>query len=194
MDESTLNLTAASTPAPGIYVLATATVDITGFPHVINYNGINGTVLLDTSSTPKRLLLAVPGGPYDIWAAINAPGSAPDEDFDGDGVCNACEFVFGGDKDTNDFDKRFAVALSGSNVIFTFKRVQESVGSVVSVAIEVGTDIGTWPDVFAVGADTATSTPGVTVTDNLDGTDTIIYAVPMASENRKFARLKIIMP
>ncbi|MBV5332205.1 autotransporter-associated beta strand repeat-containing protein, partial [bacterium] len=38
MDESTLNLTAASTPAPGIYVLATATVDITGFPHVINYN------------------------------------------------------------------------------------------------------------------------------------------------------------
>jgi endo-1,4-beta-xylanase len=194
MDESTLNLTAASTPAPGIYVLATATVDITGFPHVINYNGINGTVLLDTSSTPKRLLLAVPGGPYDIWAAINAPGSAPDEDFDGDGVCNACEFVFGGDKDTNDFDKRFAVALSGSNVIFTFKRVQESVGSVVSVAIEVGTDIGTWPDVFAVGADTATSTPGVTVTDNLDGTDAIILAVPMASENRKFARLKIIMP
>jgi autotransporter-associated beta strand protein len=59
MDVSTLNLTAASTPADGIYVLATATVDITGVPQLINYNGINGTVSLDTVSTPKRLLLTV---------------------------------------------------------------------------------------------------------------------------------------
>jgi autotransporter-associated beta strand protein len=59
MDVSTLNLTAASTPADGLYVLATATVDITGVPQLINYNGINGTVSLDTVSTPKRLLLTV---------------------------------------------------------------------------------------------------------------------------------------
>ena len=54
-----LDLAAVSTPASGVYVLATATVAITGTPSIINYNGINGSVSVDTASTPKRLLLTV---------------------------------------------------------------------------------------------------------------------------------------
>jgi fibronectin-binding autotransporter adhesin len=81
-----LNLTAASTPSNGDYVLATATT-ITGTPTTINYNGINGTVTVDTESSPQRLLLSVSGddmtppgltsitdsvsgGPVDIGATI----------------------------------------------------------------------------------------------------------------------------
>lgn len=194
MAESTLHLTAASTPAAGVYVLATAAVGITGFPLFINYNGITGTVSLDTASTPNRLLLTVTGSPYDTWAAINAPASDPDGDFDGDGVSNAVEFVLGGDKDTNDLGKLPTVATPGGNMTFTFMRDRDSIDPSVSVAIEVGTDLATWPDVFTVGTDTATSTPGVTVTDNRDGTDTITLAVPQALDTEKFARLKVTGP
>jgi fibronectin-binding autotransporter adhesin len=97
-----LNLTAAATPAAGVYVLATATTAITGTPTTINYNGITGTVSVDTVSSPKRLLLTVTAGtPYDTWANgtfANAftdklPGSNPD----GDGLTNLQEFAFGTD-------------------------------------------------------------------------------------------------
>jgi autotransporter-associated beta strand protein len=191
MEGSTLSLSAASTPAAGVYVLATATAGITGTPTIINYNGITGTVSVDTGSTPKRLLLTVAGAPYGIWADANAPGRAADDDFDGDGVPNAIEFVLGGDKDSNDADKLPTVAISGGNMTFTFIRKRESIDPSVSVTIEVGTNLTAWPDVFTVGADTAGSTEGVTVTDNGDSSDTITLTIPQAALSNKFARLKV---
>ena len=62
---------------------------------------------------------------------------------------------------------------------------------IVSVDIEVGTELGIWSDVFTVGANTASSTAGVTVTDNNNRTDTITLTVPLAPDTRKFARLKV---
>lgn len=191
MEGSTLSLTAASTPAAGVYVLATATAGITGTPATIHYNGIVGTVSVDTASTPKRLLLTVAGAPYGIWADANAPGSAAGDDFDGDGVPNAIEFVLGGDKDTHDAGKLPTVATSGGNMNFTFLRKRDSIDPSVSVTIEVGTNLSTWPDVFSVGADTAGSTEGVAVSDNGDGTDTITLTIPQASMGQKFARIKV---
>jgi autotransporter-associated beta strand protein len=97
-----LNLTAAATPTAGVYVLATATTAITGTPTTINYNGITGTVSVDTAGSPKRLLLTVTAGtPYDTWAngsfakafTDKLPGSNPD----GDGLTNLQEFAFGTD-------------------------------------------------------------------------------------------------
>ena len=73
--QSTINLTAASTPADGVYVLATATVAITGSSDFINYNGITGTVSVDTASTPKRLLLTVNGSPPSLSASVTAPAN-----------------------------------------------------------------------------------------------------------------------
>ena len=57
-----LDLTAASLPADGVYVLATATIGITGTPTTVNYTTINGavsTITIDNTSNPKRLLLTV---------------------------------------------------------------------------------------------------------------------------------------
>jgi hypothetical protein len=42
-----------------------------------------------------------------------------------------------------------------------------------------------------VGADTASSTAGVTVDDNEDGTDTITLTVARAPDAAKFARLAV---
>ena len=100
-----LDLTAAATPAAGEYVLATATTAITGTPTTINYNGINGTVTVDTVSSPQRLLLTVSGddmtpptltsitdnvsgGPVDIGATINYTVTF-DEDIDAASVTTA---------------------------------------------------------------------------------------------------------
>ena len=38
--------------------------------------------------------LAPPGGPL-LWAAINAPGQTPGEDYDNDGVQNGLEYFMG---------------------------------------------------------------------------------------------------
>jgi len=189
MSGSTLNLTAASTPAAGVYVLATATVGITGFPTTINANGITGTVSVDTASTPKRLLLTVT--PYQAWAATNSPTGVSDGDFDNDGVPNAIEFVLGGDKDTKDHGKLPAVTTTGGNLTFTFVRDQDSVHASVSTVIELSATLTSWPDVFTVGADTANSTEGITVSDNGNGTDTITLTIPQAAGTQKFGRLKV---
>ena len=97
-----LDLTAASTPAAGEYVLATATTAITGTPTTINYNGITGVVSVDTVSTPKRLLLTVSGGtPYDTWSngtfANAFTDKLPANNQDGDSLTNLQEFAFGTD-------------------------------------------------------------------------------------------------
>lgn len=141
------------------------------------------------------LSLAVSAG-YGSWAAGNVldEGTAAD-DYDGDGVPNGIEYVLGGTKDTNDLDrlaKPGIASISGVEYfVFTFQRDQASKTPDTTVEIEVGTTLAAWPDVYTVGADTTGSTPGVTVTDNGDGTDTVQLAVPKAPDAAKFARLKV---
>jgi len=139
--------------------------------------------------------IGTPENPYDTWAVDdgNAPTGGPDDDFDLDGVANALELVLGGDKDTNDLDKLPGGSASGGSSTFTFVRDQDSVAAGVSVVIEVSTDLANWPDTFTVGADTASSTPGVTVTDNLDGTDTVELTAPQGEDDKRFARLKVVI-
>jgi hypothetical protein len=132
------------------------------------------------------------GSPYDTWAAVNAPTGNPDDDFDGDGVANAVEFVLGGDKDTNDLDKLPTVGTSGGNLTFSFERDQDSIDASVAVSIEVGTDLASWPDEYPV-PDTATAGPPVAVVDNADGTDTVTLTVVQAPDAKKFARLKVVI-
>lgn len=294
MTGSILDLSAASTPLGGEYVLATATTAITGLPATINYNGITGTVSVDTVSSPQRLLLTVTGagpGPvdhfvisaigspqtvgtaitgititafdvseniatgftgtvsfggsagctgttgnfvlgvltsasatptvggsnltltvddgaghggsttiamvltlYQVWAATNAPTTTPAQDQDGDGVSNAVEYVLGGTIGSNDIGKLPKVSTGGGNLTFTFERDQASIGN-ATVMIEVGPDLATWPDTYSVGADSDTSSPGVTVNKNTPttGIDTVILSVPQSGSG-KFARLEVVVP
>jgi len=142
-------------------------------------------------SEPLTVIASVATNPYATWAATHAPAGGPADDFDGDGVPNAIEFVLGGGMDTNDHNKLPVVTTDGTDMTFTFVRDQDSVDASVSVEIEVGTDLVNWPEVFRVGADTASSTPGVTVVDNLDGTDTVTHTIPLGEDARKFVRLKV---
>jgi len=85
------------------------------------------------------------------------------------------------------------MAASGTDMIFTFARDNSAVDPNVSVTIKVGTDLAGWPDAYTVGADTARSSAGVTVTDNADGTDTIILTLPQSTDTHKFARLDVVL-
>ena len=133
------------------------------------------------------------GSPYSTWASTNAPTGNADDDFDGDGVINAVEFVLGGDKDSNDLGKLPKVATTpDGNMTFTFVRDQASIDASVAVSIEVGTDLATWPTEFAVPA-SPTAGPPVAVVDNEDGTETVTLTVAKAPDAKKFARLKVVL-
>jgi autotransporter-associated beta strand protein len=179
-----------TTGAPS-YTLLTA-ASITGTP--VLASPVTGYQLqLAAGNTQLLLVQAGTGSAYDTWKAVNASNGNPDDDFDSDGVPNAIEFVLGGNKDTRDLGKLPAVATNGGNMIFTFVRNRDSVDASVNVTLEVGTGLGSWPDVFTVGANTAGSSAGVAVSDNGDGTDIITLTVPRAIDTRKFARLKVVI-
>jgi autotransporter-associated beta strand protein len=140
-------------------------------------------------------IVTVTGAGYSSWIttfglAVGDQGAAADPD--GDGISNGVEWVLGGNPATGmDTAKLPTVSTTGVNLIFTFKRDQDSKVAGTSVAIEVGTSLAGWPTVYTVGNDTAGSSAGVTVTDNLDGTDTITLTVAQAPDAAKFARLKV---
>ncbi len=207
--EGKLGLSIASpVTAASAAVTLTGSVDVTGSPTLPSYtlltaSSISGTPVLATPVPGYQLV--VEGGntlklnatsatnPYSTWAAINATSGNPNDDFDLDGVSNAIEFVLGGNKDSNDSNKLPTISTSGGNMTFSFIRKQDTVDAKVSVSIEVGTTLSAWPEVFTVAANTAGSTPGVTVTDNGNGTDTITLTIPQAPDVKKFARLKVVV-
>lgn len=123
---------------------------------------------------------------------LAAADQDPTDDPDNDGLDNAVEWVLGGNPATGtDAGKLPTITPSATHLVFTFVRDQDSKRPDTSVSIEVGTTLAAWPSVYQVGADTAGSSPGVTVTDNGNGTDTVTLAVLRAPDAAKFGRLKV---
>jgi hypothetical protein len=60
------------------------------------------------------------------------------------------------------------------------------------LTIDVGTTLASWPDTYSVGADTAGSTAGVAILQDIPvaGTDTVTLTVTRSPDAKKFARLK----
>ncbi len=194
---SSLNLSTGTVKITGTvdnasdYLLMTATT-ITGTP--VLHTPIPNYVLQKTAgNTQLKLVYTPPVSPYNAWKAVNAPTGGPDDDFDGDGVRNSLEFVLGGDKDTRDLAKLPAISTDGADMIFTFRRDQDSIDPSTAVVIEVGTSPATLNGATYPVPDAAVSNnPGVTVVKNSPaaGTDTVTLRLPRAPDLRKFARLK----
>jgi hypothetical protein len=185
--------------APGSYVLVTAPGGITGpLPATLNLPaGWVATVTRENGGTQLVLnLSSTDGSAWDGWRAVNAPGSNPHDDSDGDGVTNAVEFVLGGNSTTKDLDKLPLLAADGTNVTFTFLRAQNSIDPETALWIETGTDLATWdsaPSPYTV-PDGASADPPVTVVKDSPeaGKDTVTLTVPQDS-SQKFARLKVLI-
>lgn len=155
----------------------------------------SGATFIDDTRFQGTGIVTVVGAGYSSWITgfgLSVPNQAPGADPDNDGVSNAVEWVLGGNPATGmDVSKLPAISVGGGNMVFTFKRDQDSKVAGTTVQIEVGTTLAGWPTVYNVGNDTGSSSAGVTVTDNLDGTDTITLTVAQAPDSAKFARLKV---
>lgn len=192
------------TTSTSTFNLSAGTIKITGTPTLASYDlisssaGITGTPVLDAPISGYELevsgnsLKLVQTGGYSTWASVNAIGSNPDQDKDGDGVSNAVEYVLGGDKDTNDLSKLPTLTTSGGNMIFSFKRIRSSIDGATTSVIDVGTGLDAWPNSYNVGTTTALSSPSVTVNEDVPtGFDTITLTLPMVPDAKKFGRLKV---
>ena len=163
-----------------------------------HYNRNSETYLLVGDAIARGMIDLLPSGTgnaYATWAATNAPTGDPDDDFDGDGVSNAVEFVLGGLASTDDLGKLPAVSTSGGDLVVSFRRVQTSIDPQTSVTIQVGADLVTWPSSYPVPDAATASIPGVTVVKNSPtaGTDTVTLNLPQAPDLRKFVRLKVVV-
>ncbi len=140
--------------------------------------------------------LPEPAGYQDWIAGFGFTGEAAsaNADPDGDGLPNAVEWVLGG----NPADGSDAAGIAPSagrdqgDFVFTFIR-QQTTAAVARVTIELSTDLGAWTDSRPVGADSAGSGDGVTVTDNGDGTDTVELRVNSGLSPHLFARMRVFL-
>ena len=194
-----LNLTAAtldiSTLAGGAtgteYVIAsfgsltgTAFANITGLPpgFAMNYDLAN-----------KQIKLVKPAT-YESWiGGYPVSNPAPAADPDADGLANIIEYVLGGDPSRFSADLAPAATNIGTNLIFTFPRSDASENGNLTLTVEAGSDLANWPETFNIGADDATSSPGVLVAENGTGADNITVTIPVATNTRKYVRLKVIL-
>jgi autotransporter-associated beta strand protein len=179
-------------------VLATATGTLSGtFAGIPNNSniviGLNNYKVRynDTEGGNSALTLTstTSGGSYASWAALAGVGAADDDD-DNDGLDNGVEYVLGTNP-TNSNSGGISSLVSGGNVTFTFSRSDASETPDTAVSIEVGTTLATWPSVFTVGADTASSSLGVTVTENGAGPDLINVTVAVGANPQMFGRLHV---
>ncbi len=175
-----LDLSAAATPAAGEYVLATATTAITGTPTTINYNGISGTVIVDTVSSPKRLLLTVNASSnYASWANDPTKGNIPGEpatgDFDNDGITNIVEYALGKNPRVSSQPAGVLVA----NTITYTKGPDAIANDDVSWTIETSETLlaGSWTDAV--------------IQSNTNNDPTISYLFTPSNPVKRFARLKV---
>ena len=153
----------------------------------INYQYNGGTQIA---------LVSLTGVGYSAWANsfTNPPlsDSAPDADPDHDGLSNALEYVLGSDPRYSN-PAGLGTSVSGGNLILSFPRAVSSETGDISLQVEVSTDLSDWTSHagYVIGATTATSSAGVTVTQNGTNPDTITVTIPRNGEVTKYARLKV---
>ncbi len=137
-------------------------------------------------------LIPAPVADYASWKTANAPSGTAVDDFDSDGVSNAIEYVLGGTAATDDMGDLPTSSIIDGNLVFTFKRVQASIDGSTTLAIELGSGLGAWPNSYPVSDTAVAANPGVTVLKGSPpGYDTITLRLPQGEDPQKFARLKV---
>lgn len=148
------------------------------------------------SGSGKILVAGAPAASYATWAsAFTSPplsNTAPTADPDFDGIPNAVEYVTGSDPRVSSLANLPTSSISGGNLVFTFNRVDSSETPDVSLVVQTSTNLADWATQpsYTIGADTASSTLGVTVAENGAAADTITVKIPVATKG--FARLRVI--
>ncbi|BCU76788.1 autotransporter-associated beta strand repeat-containing protein [Luteolibacter sp. LG18] len=159
------------------------TVTTTGFSGA-------GTWKLQVNGNQLELAYTL-GTAFDTWVnnygTLPANKRGPLDDYDNDGVPNLIEYVLGGDPTLADNGTiGSTVQTSGNNLVFTYHRGDDTETDTTQV-VQYGSDFTGWTDV-PIGA----SSGGlVTIAENGGGADTVTVTIPMGSNPKLFARLKV---
>jgi fibronectin-binding autotransporter adhesin len=164
--------------------------------------GAGGT-MASANFTGSGTLIVTTGpvitSPYGTWATskgLTGANNGTNADPDFDGVSNLVEFVLGGQPNpanpgSNSTDLLPVASTPGTDLVFTFTRDAQSKVAQLALTIEVGTDLLTFPAIYTVGNDTASSTAGVTVTPS-GGNDIVTLTLARSPDTKKFARLNAV--
>lgn len=185
--DAALQLVIVNPPTANLYVLASYTGALDG---TFSVTGVPSGYTVDYDAGTSQIKLVKDG--FSAWALLNGLSGTDTDDFDKDGLADGVEYVLGTDPLTSSSNDPAAPvgALEGDNFTFTFRREDAAMTPDITLAIEVGTLLDTFGFTYGVGADTASSTAGVTVTDN--GTyDTVKLTIARAPDDAKFARLRV---
>lgn len=140
-----------------------------------------------------RLVIAsdvTPGDSFAAWAAELGLAGDPGADYDGDGLADAVEFVLGSDPKTPD-GNLIASSEDADHLTVVFTRSERAKTADITLSVEAGETLAAWPQSYLVAQDTATSSPGVTVAANGDGSDTVSVTIPKNGAAALFARVKV---
>ena len=204
------NASTVTITAPGVLNLnysGTDTVNALYFGLDQQASGTWGSLSSSATHKTARItgngILNVTTGPssssYDTWAggpfANPFTNTAPEVDFDNDGLSNLLEFVLGGDPTISQNNVRPTVTASGSNLVVTFTRSDASEAQPVAVKVQVSDNLVTWNPADDIVIDAATNpgpiggTGASYTVDDTGSIDTIVVTIPKGVATKKFARV-----
>ena len=205
-----------------LYVANSGVVEVTGVETVeaLYINGVQqiagtygatgsgATFINNTHFSGTGVVNVLTGAlpPYQSWAqakgldGTSGKDPALTADPDGDGVINLLEFYLDGHPLTNNGAVLPQADLTDPLYLkFTFKRLDEAEGDVISQVMQFGADLAGWVDVTLPAASfTHTSGPAngviVTVVENGAAADDITVAIPRTYEvgGKLFGRVRVV--
>ena len=156
-------------------------------------SGTFGSVSHPTFITGSGKLVVGAAAPtYSSWASGLGLSGNPEDDFEKDGVTDGVEYVLGTDPKVGSTTGITATQAGGS-MIYTFLRDDSSETVDVTLMVEAGETLQSWPQVFLIGDTTGNSSAGVEITENGSGKDTVVVTIPTGSAAKLFARMKVVV-
>ena len=144
--------------------------------------------------TAKQIKLTALSTGFAGWiGSFGVANPAADADPDFDGIPNALEYVLGGNPSQSDSALAPKTSVNGTNLVFTFDRADSSETSDITLVVEAGVTLGTWPESFTIGATTGNSSPGVVIQENSGSPDNVTVTIPMGGAPAKFSRLRAVL-
>ena len=192
--------------ATGNLNITNATLALTGIltgPEVIiaSFGSLTGSAFATVTGLPsgyqvtydltnKQVKLAAVSTGFSGWvgtAGVSNP--AANADPDNDGIPNALEYVLGGNPSLPDSGPAPKASIFAGNLFFTFDRVDASETSDISLVVEAGSDLATWPETYTISP--GVPSVGVSIQENGTAPDSITVSIPQNAA--KFARLRVIV-
>lgn len=152
------------------------------------------TVSTVAGGAGQQLILSLENASaYDSWASaqgLTAANSAANADPDHDGVGNALEFVLGSNPLISDASRLPQVSVTASEMIFSFTREDASEAE-LALEFQHSANLSTWTSI-QIGADNASSAPGVSIIENDANPDQVTITLPKGTEAKLFGRLQAV--